>query len=316
MLFFKPGWMSKNADKAVRAVEKLNKQADMEKAALEAPGSPARKAAVKRIENQEVLAKVALHDSDTGVQFEAIEKMTDAVALIAVMQKHKDAWAVVCIFERLCSDEIIQNADINAKDEAGNTLLHIAAKKLYPRETALKVCEKLVARGADLNAKNNAGQTPYEFVSYDFELSALLLNNTIDPCAAVDKFFWQAVETVAELPAILADRLPLKNKAAYQACAAAIELPTCWSGFPSGSIHKHEVTARLDALLKSHVPEKAIGNVLNLLAKKEDPEVVISNICGDNIKVERSYKELREQAQKLLAGRPEYDIEYYRELFE
>ena len=46
-------------------------------------------------------------------------------------------------------------ADVNAKDENGNTPLHIAAEKGHEN-----MAELLLANNAEINAKDNNGRTP------------------------------------------------------------------------------------------------------------------------------------------------------------
>jgi ankyrin repeat protein len=50
---------------------------------------------------------------------------------------------------------IAKGADISARDNQGNTLLHKAARNDW-----MNLAQLLLAKGADVNAKNNEGKTP------------------------------------------------------------------------------------------------------------------------------------------------------------
>src|SRR2546423_1038852 len=52
------------------------------------------------------------------------------------------------------------NADVNAKDEEGNTPLHLQMEPAENRGWIRVIAELLLANKADVNAKNNDGLTP------------------------------------------------------------------------------------------------------------------------------------------------------------
>ena len=65
-------------------------------------------------------------------------------------------------------------ADLNAKEEDGETPLHVAALRA-PKETV----ELLLAKGADVNAKDETGVTPLHWTETE-EIAELLIANGAD----------------------------------------------------------------------------------------------------------------------------------------
>ena len=68
---------------------------------------------------------------------------------------------------------ISHGANINAKDENGNTALHFAAKQPKPF-----MAECLISHGANLIAKNNAGDTPLRLANNP-KIEDLLITNLV-----------------------------------------------------------------------------------------------------------------------------------------
>ena len=64
--------MSKNSARAEKAVEKLNSQKKLTEAALKEPLETTRAAAVKRLTNQEIIAKIAATDESITVLLKRI----------------------------------------------------------------------------------------------------------------------------------------------------------------------------------------------------------------------------------------------------
>jgi ankyrin repeat protein len=56
---------------------------------------------------------------------------------------------------RIVNVLVENNADINLRDDVGNTALHVAVGK-----GNLSLVHYLIDRGADINIPNNAGETP------------------------------------------------------------------------------------------------------------------------------------------------------------
>jgi ankyrin repeat protein len=64
---------------------------------------------------------------------------------------------------------LADGADVNAKDDIGDTLLHYAGGKGHK-----EIAELLIAKGADVNAKNDDGETWLDWAEDDPETADLL----------------------------------------------------------------------------------------------------------------------------------------------
>jgi len=87
----------------------------------------------------------------------------------ADVSKNVDASKIKYLIER--------GADVNAKEEYGNTPLHWASI-----ENHIELAKLLIERGADVNAKRNDGETPLHWASIEnyIELAELLLDRGAD----------------------------------------------------------------------------------------------------------------------------------------
>ncbi|MCL2529645.1 MAG: hypothetical protein FWE41_04865 [Coriobacteriia bacterium] len=81
MGLFKPAWASKNWDKAVEAVANLVDKAEIVQAAREAPCYGARRAAVRRISEQGVIADIAKNEKESCVREAAVARLCDQALL-------------------------------------------------------------------------------------------------------------------------------------------------------------------------------------------------------------------------------------------
>ena len=72
---------------------------------------------------------------------------------------------------------IDEGADVNAKNDEGETALMIASN-----EGDKEICELLIEKGADVNAKDNEGNTALMYVSLkgDKEICELLIKNNAE----------------------------------------------------------------------------------------------------------------------------------------
>ena len=69
-----------------------------------------------------------------------------------------------------------QGIDVNVRDEAENTALHLATKHLHPDAMRL-----LIEHGADLNAQNDYLSTPLHLTEKNMETIRILLEAGADP---------------------------------------------------------------------------------------------------------------------------------------
>ena len=73
-------------------------------------------------------------------------------------------------------------ADVNAKDDKGNTPLHLLARYGYKKQD---IAELLIAKGADVNARNKDGWTPLHFTAWrsytgHLNIAKLLIDKSAD----------------------------------------------------------------------------------------------------------------------------------------
>ena len=77
MRLFKPAWQSKNSKRAVKAVNKLTDQNELERAAREAMNGYARMSAIGKLTDQNVLIDIAKNDKHRDIRRAAINNLTD-----------------------------------------------------------------------------------------------------------------------------------------------------------------------------------------------------------------------------------------------
>lgn len=87
MALFKPGWMSENEQKALKAIEKLTDEKNLLQAALQGASHEVRAAAVRKISDNDLLLQVTEQGKDHEVILAAAERMTDPDGLIRVLEE-------------------------------------------------------------------------------------------------------------------------------------------------------------------------------------------------------------------------------------
>lgn len=123
MGLFTPAWMkndSKSEPKALAAVEKMMKQADLIRVAEEAPNWNVRKAAMKKVTDPAALVRIAVNDA--SLNRDAVERLTDGAALQYVVDNADLSAIRVLAASRLPDhargQQIILDAALNDKEEA------------------------------------------------------------------------------------------------------------------------------------------------------------------------------------------------------
>jgi ankyrin repeat protein len=94
--------------------------------------------------------------------------------MYSLWSQSSDAAAVLSVVEAL----LAAGADVDKRDLAGNTALHVLADKSHAKPWAASAARLLLGSGADRRIKNDAGQTPAQAVpvaARDGELHRLLL---------------------------------------------------------------------------------------------------------------------------------------------
>jgi len=136
MGLFKPGWMNKDVDKALHAVEKLTDQAELAKAAKNASIWSVRKKAIEKLTDQAVLIDIANNDKDGLVRKAAVKKITDGKAL-ATIAKNDEHWeAREEAVKRINNQAILLDL---ASNGTHNDTRYIAAARLNDKQIAQKM---------------------------------------------------------------------------------------------------------------------------------------------------------------------------------
>jgi hypothetical protein len=118
MFFLKPAWLSKNKVKALKAIEKLNDEKDLVRAAREPVNPIIRLAAVEKLTDQAELAYIAKNDEDNDVCRAAVKKITDQAALadVVITAKNSAGRYHACdklTDQTLLADVVVMNAKVD-----------------------------------------------------------------------------------------------------------------------------------------------------------------------------------------------------------
>jgi hypothetical protein len=112
----KSGLESEDISVRTAAVERLTDQAVLAKVAIGDKDEYVRRAAVERLTDQAVLAKVAIEDKDENVRETAVRKITDQALLTRVAIGDKDEYVRRAAVERLTDQAVLAKVAIGDKD--------------------------------------------------------------------------------------------------------------------------------------------------------------------------------------------------------
>jgi hypothetical protein len=130
MSLWKPAWMSRFEGRAVRAVKKLTDQEEIARAAIEARVYLARYYAIEKLTNQSILAEVAKNDSDSDVRY------TAAIQLYKLLLSNGDNNNWLLDVVRFFGDRLKKSGSEAERKEAADIL-----NSLYRRYKRNEICK-------------------------------------------------------------------------------------------------------------------------------------------------------------------------------
>jgi len=109
MGLFKPTWKSSNREKALKAIEKLTDQKDLEKAALTAPDPVVREEAAKKVTDLFVLVKIIQSDSHPDVAVSALAQLNDVKSLAMLVLSGKTGIIQSAALEKITDQGVLRD---------------------------------------------------------------------------------------------------------------------------------------------------------------------------------------------------------------
>ena len=113
MRLFRPAWDSKNAEKAVKAANKLKDETKLARVAKEAQCWQARKAAVEKLTDQNILAGIACTANSIKICLKAVEKLTEQILLAKVGTTAQNANVRLTAGKKVTDPSIMQKIYLN-----------------------------------------------------------------------------------------------------------------------------------------------------------------------------------------------------------
>ena len=110
-----------------------------------------------------------IHDAAVFGNIEAVKKHLAAGADVNAKDENGETPLHLAPTKEIVELLIAEGADVNAKSRSGHTSLHSAAQGGHK-----EIAELLIAAGTDVNAKNNNGETPLDKAKYKPETADLL----------------------------------------------------------------------------------------------------------------------------------------------
>jgi hypothetical protein len=136
---FKPAYRSSNPEKRLQAVGKLEDQEILAQLAMSDPSPRVRKAAAEKVENQDLLIKIALDGNELDARIAAVERIDSQEKLAEIIKLRKNYELMGACFARITDNKILERI---AHDTGYNRTARRIAIENYADESLLSEMEQ------------------------------------------------------------------------------------------------------------------------------------------------------------------------------